>query len=195
MIPLAGAIAIARERLLRARQVGADCVFDDLIALDGRFVATAGMHRVGDVYAAMRDEPLLSSNLGIEELRLLLTRVYSRDKTLWQQLVALHNVVARIRHEGIDFLRLLAEGHRHRRQLKPRRSSRLSNSLPRRTRLNGMSSNASGCLPCSNDNPLRISGSKCRRGSPASCSSCERATAAPTSRVHDRSTNPSWIGI
>jgi hypothetical protein len=109
MIPLAGAIAIVRERLGRARQFGAGVAFDDLIALDERLRAIVGMKWTADVYAALRDEPQLISDFSIDELRLLLTRVYPHDESLGQQLSTLHNVVLRTRQEGFDFLHHLAE--------------------------------------------------------------------------------------
>jgi hypothetical protein len=114
MIPLAGAIAMVRDRLGRARQLGAGGTFDDLIAIDGRFRAIAGMRSAADVYAAVRDEPQLISDLGIDELRLMLTRVYPHDKSLGQQLSALHNVLLRARQEGIDFLLHLGEEQQQR---------------------------------------------------------------------------------
>jgi CHAT domain-containing protein len=114
MIPLAGAVAIVRERLGRARQLGAGSAFDDLIALDERLRAIAGMRWAADLYAAVKDEPQLNSDLGIDELRLMLTRVYPHDESLGQQLWKLHNVMLRTRQEGIDFFRLFAEEQQQR---------------------------------------------------------------------------------
>lgn len=114
MVPLAGAIAIIREHLALARQIGAGGAFDDLIALDGRLRAIASMRWAADVYAAVKEEPQLISDLGIDELRLMLTRVYPHDESLGQQLSILHSVALRTRQEGIDFLRLLAEEQQQR---------------------------------------------------------------------------------
>jgi CHAT domain-containing protein len=114
MLPLAGAIATVRERLGRARQFGSAGAFDDLIALDGRFCAVAGMRWVVDVYIAVQDEPQLISDLGIGELRLMLMRVSRYDDNLGQQLWTLYNLMLRTRENGIDFLRRLAEEEQQR---------------------------------------------------------------------------------
>lgn len=195
MIPLAGAIAIVRERLGRARQLGAGGVFDDLIALDGRLRAVSGMRWAADVYAAVREEPQLISDLGINELRLMLTRVYPHDESLGQQLWTLHNVVLRTRQEGIDFLRLLAEEQQQRAAVQaddifaPLRLV----APPEATRQHvGQCERALALLERQTGSDLWF---EVQARSAVSSSSSATATAAPTSRAHARSTSPFSITI
>jgi CHAT domain-containing protein len=114
MIPLVGAIGLVRERLGRARQVGVPSAFDDLIAIDARFRAIADMRWAADGVAILGDEPQLISDLGLDELRLMLSRAYQHDKSLGETLWNLYGIVLRTRQEGMRYLQRLTDEQQRR---------------------------------------------------------------------------------
>lgn len=108
LISLVGAVAVVRERLVRARKIGSEAAFGDLIVLDNRFRAIAEMKWAEDLLVAVEGEPQLTSDLGIEELRLLMTRINTHDEEEGRLLWTLHAVLLRARKEGLGFLRDIA---------------------------------------------------------------------------------------